>query len=130
MNQAAARVLLIDDEPPLLKMMALYLSRRGFDVATASTTEAAWEMFTADPHSFAVAVIDATISGMGMSELAAGMIAAAPAICIIAASGYPVNVEALEARAPGRVLFLQKPFSPEALASTVRRMLGPQEEDL
>jgi hypothetical protein len=32
--------------------------------------------------------------------------------------------------APGRVVFLQKPFSPEMLDGILRRMLGEQEEDV
>jgi two-component system, cell cycle sensor histidine kinase and response regulator CckA len=130
MDQSAGRVLLIDDEPPLLKMMGVYLGRRGFDVTTVGATDEAWDLFSAGPHAFAVAVIDATMAGMRMEELARRMLDANSTIRIVAASGYPVNVEALAARAPGRVAFLQKPFSPELLASTVRRMLAPEKESL
>ena len=50
-----------------------------------------------------------------MEDLAARMLAANPRLCVIAASGYPVDMSRLEAAAPGRVMFLHKPFSPEML---------------
>jgi FixJ family two-component response regulator len=46
------------------------------------------------------------------------------------ASGYPVDMSRLEAAAPGRVGFVQKPFTPQALAEAVRRMLAPEKEDV
>jgi FixJ family two-component response regulator len=63
-----------------------------------------------------------------MEDLAARMLAAHPRMCVIAASGYPVDVAILQAAAPGRVMFLQKPFTPEMLGSAVRRMIATQEE--
>ncbi len=66
--------------------------------------------------------------GMSMEELASRMLSLNLKLCVVAASGYPVDMTFLEAAAPGRVLFLHKPFTPEMLAATVRRMLAAQEE--
>jgi two-component system cell cycle sensor histidine kinase/response regulator CckA len=128
MTQGAVRVLIIDDEPPLLRMMSLFLGRVGYAVTTASTSEKDWEEFSAAPHDYSVAVLDATMTGMAMDELGRRMLAASPRLRLIAASGYPVNMAGLESAAPGRVTFLHKPFTPEMLAAAVRRMLGTQEE--
>jgi two-component system cell cycle sensor histidine kinase/response regulator CckA len=131
MNHAAPRVLLVDDEPPLLKMMSIYLRRLGYDVATTDTKSAALEVLNSAGHGFSVAVVDATMEGVSVQELALELLDRDPALRFIAASGYPVDMTALEAAAPGRVLFLHKPFVPEMLADAVRRMIaGPQEEDV
>ena len=127
MPGTANRVLVVDDEPPLLKMVSTYLRRLGYVVVTAGSTEQAWKEVAAAPHTFAVAVLDATMSGMRM---AARILAASPRLCVIAASGYPVDISQLEAGAPGRVMFLHKPFSPEMLGQAVRRMIATQEEDV
>jgi FixJ family two-component response regulator len=58
------------------------------------------------------------------------MLAADPRLCVIAASGYPVDITMLQTAAPGRVMFLHKPFSPEMLGRAVRRMIGTQEKDV
>jgi two-component system response regulator GlrR len=120
----AGRILLVDDEPSLLKMMSVYLRRLGFEVATAASPDEAMAVVRQAPAGFGVAVVDATMSGMSMRDLVAGIVSANPSLKIIAASGYPVEMSDIFAVAPGRAIFLQKPFSPEMLAAAVRRMLA------
>jgi two-component system cell cycle sensor histidine kinase/response regulator CckA len=130
MTNSLGRILIVDDEPPLLRMMSTYLSRLGYTVTTSDSTDAAWKEVEGAPAQFDMAVLDATMPGMTMQDLAEHLLGASSAITVIAASGYPVDMAALEAAAPGRVAFLLKPFSPEVLAATVRRMIGTQEEKL
>jgi DNA-binding NtrC family response regulator len=121
------RILIVDDEPSLLKMMSVYLTRLGYEVVTATNAQQAMEAVAATPGGFAVAVLDATLAGTNLDNLAGQMLMLTPRICLIAASGYPVDTSTLEAAAPGRVTFLHKPFRPEMLASAVRRMIDTQE---
>ena len=121
---------MVDDEPPLLRMLSLYLGRLGYSVTTAETTDAAWRLVEADPAAFPVAVLDGSMAGMSMDDLALRMLQANPALRVLAASGYPVDMTALAQAAPGRVAFLQKPFTPEMLATALRGLLGAQEEKL
>ena len=130
MIDPAHRILIVDDEPSLLKMVAVYLRRLGYAVVTAGSTEKAWAEVEAAPHAFALAVLDATMGGVRMEDLAARILAANPRLRVIAASGYPVDITGLQAAAPGRVMFLHKPFTPEMLGSMVRRMIATQEEDI
>jgi CheY-like chemotaxis protein len=122
------QILIVDDEPTLLKMMTVYLGRRGYSVTAANTTEKALAEVEAAPDAFAVAVLDATMPGIGLDALARRMLDVSRTLRVLAASGYPMDLSALAAEAPGRVEFLQKPFTPEMLAATVRRMLGPETE--
>jgi len=124
------RVLIVDDEPALLRMMAVFLERQGYLVADAATTEAAWARIQTAPDHFDVAVLDGTMSGIGIEDLALRMLSASPRLRVLAASGYPMDMTSLEAAAPGRVAFLQKPFGPAALVAAVRRLIGAEEEDL
>jgi len=130
MYRATGRILLVDDEPPLLRMLNLYLRRLGYAVTTADSTAGAWSLAEADPGAFAAAVLDGSMTGMSMEDLAQRLLRANPALCVLACSGYPVDVTALEAAAPGRVAFLLKPFTPEMLATAVRRLLAAEEENL
>jgi len=130
MTNAARRILIVDDEPILLKMMSVYLGRLGYTVVTANSTEKAWAEAQAAPQAFSVAVLDATMDGIPMEDLAARLLASHPQLCIIAASGYPVNMAALESAAPGRVMFLHKPFAPQMLGSAIGRMIATQEKDV
>jgi DNA-binding NtrC family response regulator len=130
MGDASGRILIVDDEPALLKMMSVYLRRLGYDVTTAITTEQAWSEFEAEPSGFAGAVLDATMPGLSMEDLAQHVLQGNPSLFVIAASGYPLDMTAIESSAPGRVMFLHKPFAPEMLAQAVRRMLASQKEEL
>jgi len=111
-------------------MMSVYLARLGYAVATADTTDKAWAEAEAAEPGFSVAVLDATMAGLRMEELALRLLQANPTLRVIAASGYPVEMTAIETAAPGRVTFLPKPFTPQMLATAVRRMIGPQKESL
>jgi DNA-binding NtrC family response regulator len=130
MTPSVRRILIVDDEPTLLKMLATYLGRLGYSVTTAATTEKAWAEVEALPEAFAVAVLDVTMPGIGFHALALKMLNASPALRVLAASGYPMDLSVLATQAPGRIEFLQKPFTPEMLAATVRRMLGAEEKSV
>jgi DNA-binding NtrC family response regulator len=111
-------------------MLTAYLGRLGFRVTPASSTNAAWDAVAAAPDEFSVAVLDATMTGTPMQDLALQMMLASPRLRVIVASGYPVDMTVLQAAAPERVMFLHKPFSPEMLAGAVRRMIASQEESV
>lgn len=128
--EAAAKILIVDDEPALLKMMGLYLKRVGYQVAAFDSTDRAWAQVETTADEFAAAVLDATLRGMSTEELALKLLAANPTICVVVASGYPVDMSAMEAAGPGRVSFVQKPFTSETLVRTLRRSIGPEEEDV
>jgi len=130
MTQAYGRILIVDDEPSLLRMMSVYLGRLGYQVTAVSATEKAWAEVQASPADFALAVLDASMPGLSMEDLALRILAASPSASVIAASGHPVDMTAMEAVAPGRVMFLHKPFAPEMLADAVRRMLGSEKARL
>ena len=121
-------ILIIDDEPPLLRMMSLFLARSGYRVTVAAGAAKARTELAAAAGGFDVIVIDATLPDANMAELGTEILSADPNVRLLGASGYPVDMSGLEAVAPGRVAFLQKPFSPDMLAAALRRLLGTQEE--
>jgi len=130
MDRTNRRILIVDDEPPLLRMMSMFLGRHGYTVTTVNATDQAWELVEADPAAFDLAVLDGSMTGMSMEELASRMLSANPLVCILGASGYPVDVSGLSARAPGRVAFLLKPFTPQSLATAIGGLLAAQEKEL
>ena len=119
-----ARILVVDDEQQLLKILTRYLTKLGYGVVSAGSTEDAWEHIKAAPASYALALIDATMPGMSAEELTRRILEANPAIGVIASSGYPITPEEFSVLDPARVRFLHKPFSPDVLAEMVREMVG------
>jgi DNA-binding NtrC family response regulator len=90
----------------------------------------AWASLENDPGGFDLIVLDATLAGMSLDEMALRMLGAHPDLRVLASSGYPVDTSAIESAVPGRIMFLHKPFTPEALGALVRRMLAHKEEGI
>jgi len=130
MDQRPAEILIIDDEGPLLKLMTVYLRRLGFTVTAANTLSKAWGHVKRRPGQFAVMVLDAGMAESGIDELVLQFLALQPHLQVVVNSGYPVDMRGLQGAAPGQVEFLHKPFSPEMLATAMRRILGPEEKDV
>jgi two-component system C4-dicarboxylate transport response regulator DctD len=130
MGKPFGRILIVDDEPRLLRMIHMYLERQGYSLDTFSRTEDAWTAFQSDPAAYSAALLDSTIPGMPADQFAELALRTNPLLRVIMSSGYVLDISALEQLAPGRVVFLQKPFSPEMLDGILRRMLGEQEEDV
>jgi len=128
--ETASRILIVDDELSLLKMLGMYLGRLGFAVTATASMEAARSALEASPSGFDVVVLDASMGGGSTEEFALRALAAHPRLCVLAASGYPVDMTAMERAAAGRVGFLHKPFTGEMLAAAIRRMLAAQKEEL
>ena len=130
MSSNGPRILIVDDEPPLLRMMSLYLGRQNYQVTVASSAAKARAELDQAPGEYAVVVLDATLTGASLAELSAEILRGNPRTGLLVASGYPVDMSAVLAEAPGRVDFLHKPFSPEMLAKAVRRLLASKEENV
>src|SRR5690348_10900024 len=79
------QILIVDDEPSLLKMMSVYLRRLGYEVVTAISADEGLRAIKAQPGAFGVVVLDATMAGPTLEELANQMLLVTPKLCVIAA---------------------------------------------
>jgi DNA-binding NtrC family response regulator len=129
MDTPAQKILIVDDDPALLKMMGLFLKRMGYSVTAIDGTDRAWAEVETRVGELAGVVLDASMGGLSTEDLALRLLAANSSLCVVVASGYPVDMTALKAAADGRVDFVQKPFTAETLAGTLRRMIAAQEKN-
>jgi two-component system, cell cycle sensor histidine kinase and response regulator CckA len=120
----AVRILVVDDEHQLLKILTRYLAKLGYQVVASSSTGDAWSQIEAAPESYSLALIDATMSDPSATELTRRILDANPRIKVIVASGYPMTAEDFAPLDSSRVTFLHKPFSPDTLAELIRRLLS------
>ena len=112
-----ARVLLIDDEAPLLELLKKYLERLGHEVDSAASGEKALELFCADPKRYGLVLTDLTLPGMNGERTLAEMRRHRPRLKAIISSGYPYEPKSKD------TVFLQKPFLPKMLAEEIEKLL-------
>lgn len=106
------RVLVVDDDPSLVKMMGLSLLRAGFDVETALSLHEARKK--AGP--FAVIVADVRLPNGDGRHLREDW----PDVPMLVISGAPAD----DPPELDRTHFLAKPFHPARLAEAIRELAG------
>lgn len=109
------RVLVVDDEPALLPLLARYLRSLGLEPQCVPGAEEALATFrTADP-AFSYVVSDLTLPNANGEDLARELLAGDRTLRILLMSGYPYSTDRLSEDERQRVAFIQKPFLPPML---------------
>jgi two-component system, cell cycle sensor histidine kinase and response regulator CckA len=112
------RILLVDDEPTVLAMMARALTESGYDVLPATNGVEALELAAgAQPHVDAV-VTDVRMPQMDGEALAAALRQANPDLPILFVSGFNGGPAPTP---PGTLL--AKPFTPDQLVAAVGQLV-------
>jgi len=117
---AGIRVLLVDDEPQILRALGINLTARGFDVDLAQTGEAALQQAA---HSRPDAVVlDLGLPGMDGIEVIRGLRGwtEVPIVVLSVREGETDKVEALDAGADD---YVTKPFGMDELLARLRAAL-------
>jgi len=122
------RVLVMDDEPGIRKLVMRMLERQGYDVTGAPDGEVAVREFTAAReagHPFDVLIFDLTIpGGMGGRDAIALVRRVDPAARAIVSSGYSDDATLGDFRAQGFDAVVPKPYDVSRLIETVQRLLA------
>ncbi len=119
-------ILLVEDETVLRNVARTYLESMGYAVLEACNAQTAMERCRSYPGPIHALITDIVMPGLGGVELAQAALALRPALAVIFVSGYPdhpLNIETF-----GRGKFLQKPFSFDVLARTLRSLLDKNDE--
>jgi two-component system cell cycle sensor histidine kinase/response regulator CckA len=120
----ACTVLLVEDYRRVRELARKVLTRQGYRVLTASSGDEAVALVRAFEGTIDVLVSDIVMPGASGPELARQLQEMRPGLSTIFMSGYTGDaLEALGLERNGAV-FLQKPFTPAALAQKVREVLS------
>jgi PAS domain S-box-containing protein len=117
-------ILFVDDEPSLLDIGKRMLERLGYHVTTANSGSAAVELIRDKSRTFDCLITDFTMPDMSGIALARETRALIPAMPIILMSGYCGVLTADSLRAQRIQELILKPFTPQALAEALRRVLA------
>jgi len=117
------RVLLVDDEAPVLAVTAEVLTRLGYEPVSFSDSQAALAAFEAAPARFDVVVTDDLMPGITGTELASVVRRRRPDMPIVLVSGYSGPILTQQALAAGVSELLTKPLQLREIATTLARVL-------
>jgi CheY-like chemotaxis protein len=118
-----AKILVVDDEPIVHRLMQHYLERAGYEMLAASNGREALVLATReDPQLIVMDVMMAEMDGLTALRALkkADSTKAIPVIMITANSHYATQQESAAA---GAAVFLTKPFSPKQLLDEIRRLV-------
>jgi len=116
------RVLLVEDEDMVRKVVVRMLLSRGFQVTTATNAREAQLLFKAANGEFDLLISDVMIPEGNGPELARELSARCPSLRVLFVSGYTGWSDAggLE---PSQVRFLTKPFGSAELTQMIEELL-------
>jgi PAS domain S-box-containing protein len=127
-DKITGRVLIVEDQPDTLEMLATIFERRGYEVVACDAAQRALEIFEHDEF-------DVLISDVGMPSMDGLQLIKAIRersgdnhIPAIALTGYASQNDAAAAIAAGFDRHLSKPVDPNELAEAVERMLNQKHD--
>lgn len=117
------RVLIVDDETNIRRMMRLALEADGYDVEDAADGLTALELF-GDGSRFDAVVLDQKMAGMDGIETLQQMLRRSPGAIIIMVTAFGSIELAVDAMKAGARDFLKKPLTPELLRDALLAALS------
>ncbi len=116
-------ILLVEDEPAILRMAAMMLERLGYAVITAQTPGEAIRLAREHGGPIDLLMTDVVMPEMNGRDLAKNLLSIHPDIKRLFMSGYTANVIAHHGVLDEGVHFIQKPFSLKDLGEKLRVVL-------
>lgn len=116
-------ILLVEDEPAILKMTKVMLEKEGYKVVPADTPGKALEIARNFSGKIHLLITDVVMPEMNGRELAGNILKTHPDLKRLFMSGYTADVIAHHGVLDEAVNFIQKPFSKSDLALKVREAI-------
>lgn len=122
MSDPARKILAVDDDPDLLRLLTIRLKSAGYDVtAVASAEKALAQLGVARPH---LVVTDLRMGGMDGMALFDVIHRTYPTLPVIILTAHGTIPDAVDATKRGVFGYLTKPFDAQALLAEVERALA------
>ncbi|HZC81182.1 MAG TPA: ATP-binding protein, partial [Nitrospiraceae bacterium] len=116
-------ILLVEDEPGVRKLAKTILHTHGYTVLEAAQGKEAFRLSGQHTGTIHLMITDVVMPGMSGRELAERLKSARPSMKVLFMSGYTDKAMVHHGELDPCTAFLQKPFTPQALARKVREVL-------
>ncbi len=122
------RILVVEDDPTLLELTGEILETLGYQPICAADGAEALEIVAETDDPIHLVLSDVAMPGMGGVELAVGLQRCNPTIPIVLMSGYAPDPMGGGFSSENLAAWLQKPFSVNALATTLAGILSGNDD--
>lgn len=123
-SPSGRRILVVDDEPHIRRVLSAVLGDRGFDITMGNDGTEGLEMFEAGQYD--LVILDLMMPGASgleiLSRIRSDATKSETPVIILTAKGQDTDRDA--AMAGGADDFLTKPFSPKKLIARIEEILG------
>ena len=121
-----ARILVIDDDESIRKVLATILEDNGYVVDTARNGKEAIEK--SNTKFYNLALIDIRLPDMEGTKLLTAMKETTPKMVKVIVTGYPSLQNAIEAVNEGADAYVMKPFNLDSVLNIIKEHLKKQQE--
>jgi DNA-binding NtrC family response regulator len=122
-----ARILIVDDDENIRKVLETILADEGYIVESAETAKKGIEK--SEKAFYNLALIDVRLPDMEGIELLSKLRNTKPKMRKIIVTGYPTLQNAIAAVNKGADAYVMKPFDVERILQTIKEQLHKQEEE-
>jgi signal transduction histidine kinase/ActR/RegA family two-component response regulator len=116
-------ILVVEDEPAVRAVTERFLRLQGYDVYTVPSGQEALTFLREFPRQIDLLLTDVVMPGMSGRQLVELARQLQPSLAVMYLTGYDDAARARQGLTDTGAVLLEKPFSPEALAQTVRQVL-------
>jgi len=120
------RILLVDDEEPIVRMQQKILERLGYSVTIRTGSIEALEAFKSKPHAFDLIITDLTMPNMTGIQLLREIKQIRPEISVILCTGFSDQINEEKCRLLNLQGFIMKPVVRREFAEKIRSVLDSQ----
>ncbi len=121
---AKETILLVDDEPIILEMVARLLEHQGYTIVKANNAEEALLVTEEYAGTFNLLLTDVVMPGMNGDDLAQKLLLKYPGLKCLFMSGYAMDVVSGRGLFDGDIHFIQKPFGISDVLASIDKVLA------
>lgn len=117
-------ILVVEDEPQILRMTTKILGRLGYNVLSANSPNQAISLSRDHSGEIHLLITDVIMPGMNGRDLSDLLLQESPETKCLFMSGYTANIISNQGALDNKIDFIQKPFTKNELATKVRDTLA------
>ena len=127
--EQSLKILIIDDEEPILSNLCYFLNEKGYDVTSASDGLKGLKLFKEDPNGFDLIITDIVMPKLSGMSLISIIKKKSPNTPIIAITGWGEYPEALALESQANKVF-SKPFELSEIDKTINDLISSKKENV